>query len=83
MPVNTLTAEVHGRRGRSRLDNAAGRDPVGSPCDACRHDARCKIDKLVCEALMLHMRVASPERWKLAPRQPCKDALARALLTSR
>jgi hypothetical protein len=50
-----------------------------SPCNGCRHAARCKEESLGCEALVLHMRLgATLARLAYAPRFPTAEAFQRA-----
>jgi hypothetical protein len=42
------------------------------PCDACRHAARCKADRLACDAYAVHLARGSEVRWKFAPRAPTR-----------
>jgi hypothetical protein len=53
---------------------------ITPPCDGCRHAARCRTEKLACEALVLFKRFGggSPERFACAPRQPSMEIYARA-----
>jgi hypothetical protein len=43
-----------------------------APCDACRHAARCKADRLVCDAFAVYLAGGSEVRWKFAPRAPTR-----------
>jgi hypothetical protein len=52
---------------------------VTPPCHGCRHAARCRAERLACEAFVLFKRFGiSPERWACAPRQPSQEIYRRA-----
>ena len=49
------------------------------PCQSCRFAARCRADKLACDALCVWSSGASELRWRVAPRAPTRarfEALA-------
>jgi hypothetical protein len=49
------------------------------PCTGCRHNQRCALEQLGCDALVLFKRVTtSPERLAIAPRQPSRELYERA-----
>lgn len=50
-----------------------------APCDDCRHAAKCRAEKLLCEAFNLYVSGEGRPRWSLAPRVPTR-ALYLALL---
>ena len=54
-----------------------------APCLGCRHQSRCQLEKLGCEALIMHAKGASAERIRYAPRQPSKEAMARAVVPAK
>jgi len=43
-----------------------------SPCEECRHRARCKADLLTCDAWAVYLAGGSETRWKFAPRAPTR-----------
>jgi hypothetical protein len=43
---------------------------TAAPCDQCRHAARCKADRLACDAFAFYLAGGSEVRWKFAPRAP-------------
>ena len=50
-----------------------------APCVGCRHEPRCALEQLGCDALVLFKRVTtSPERLAIAPRQPTRELYERA-----
>ena len=45
------------------------------PCEFCRFAARCRADKLACDALAVWSAGASAIRWGAAPRAPTRARL--------
>ena len=44
---------------------------VRPPCSVCRHDARCKAERLACDAFAVWRSAPNAkERWGRAPRLP-------------
>jgi hypothetical protein len=43
-----------------------------APCDECRHAARCKADRLACDAFAVYLAGGSEVRWRFAPRAPTR-----------
>jgi hypothetical protein len=41
-----------------------------APCDVCKFAAKCRAEKLVCEAYGVYLAGAGQPRWSLAPRAP-------------
>jgi hypothetical protein len=55
------------------------REAASSPCAGCRHERRCALEQLGCDALVLFLRVTtSPGRLAIAPRQPSRELFERA-----
>ena len=52
---------------------------IPEPCQSCRFAARCRADKLACDALAVWASCAGELRWRAAPRAPTRarfEALA-------
>ena len=43
-----------------------------SPCDQCRFDARCRLERLACDALAVFALGCERLRWQNAPRVPTR-----------
>ena len=45
------------------------------PCQSCRFAARCKAERLACDALAVWSAGAGELRWRAAPRAPTRARL--------
>jgi hypothetical protein len=69
---------IHGHKRRMSAE-IAKLPQAPAPCAGCRHEPRCALERLGCDALVLFKRVTtSPERLAIAPRQPTRELYERA-----
>jgi hypothetical protein len=70
---------IHGPTKRRAIAVEAKLPAAPAPCVGCRHEPRCALEQLGCDALVLFKRVTtSPERLAIAPRQPTRELYERA-----
>jgi hypothetical protein len=70
---------IHGPTKRRAISIAPKLPSAPAPCIGCRHEPRCALEQLGCDALVLFKRVTtSPERLAIAPRQPTRELYERA-----